>query len=84
MTHVIEPLFPTLVYGADCISNFEKIQSEIKENLNIDGGAQIVELEKGKWKGSGIAKGFIFTFKVTSEIELIEVSVAYITPPPVT
>ena len=33
MTHVIEPLFPTLVYGADCISNFEKIQSEIKENL---------------------------------------------------
>ena len=41
--------------GAD----FVDVSKELKEKLEIDGGAQVVKIDKGKWKSSGITKGFI-------------------------
>ena len=34
---------------------------ELKKKLEIEGGAQISEISNGKWKSSGITKGFIVT-----------------------
>jgi len=51
---------------------FSDISKKLKEDLNVDGGAQVVELEKGKWKASGIAKGFIVTSINKQEIMSVE------------
>ncbi|MEL0009726.1 MAG: trypsin-like peptidase domain-containing protein, partial [Flammeovirgaceae bacterium] len=40
---------------------FADVPKELKEKLEIEGGAQISEISNGKWKSSGITKGFIVT-----------------------
>ena len=42
-------------------AKFADVPKELKEKLEIEGGAQVSEIEKGKWKSSGITKGFIVT-----------------------
>ncbi len=42
-------------------ARFADVPKELKEKLEIDGGAQVSEIENGKWKSSGITKGFIVT-----------------------
>ena len=42
-------------------ARFADVPKDLKEKLEIDGGAQVTEIEKGKWKSSGITKGFIVT-----------------------
>ena len=37
------------------------VPKELKEKLEIEGGAQVSEIVNGKWKSSGITKGFIVT-----------------------
>ena len=44
----------------------------MKEELDIEGGAQIIEIEKGKWKTSGIAIGFIVTSINKKEVTNVE------------
>ena len=40
---------------------FADVPKELREKLEIDGGAQVSEINNGKWKNSGITKGFIVT-----------------------
>ena len=40
---------------------FVDVPKELKEKLEIEGGAQVSEIGNGKWKSSGITKGFIVT-----------------------
>ena len=40
---------------------FVDVPKELREKLEIEGGAQVSEIGKGKWKSSGITKGFIVT-----------------------
>tara|TARA_B100000683_G_scaffold127570_1_gene125139 strand:- start:772 stop:1887 length:1116 start_codon:yes stop_codon:yes gene_type:complete len=40
---------------------FADVPKELKEKLEIEGGAQVSEISNGKWKNSGITKGFIVT-----------------------
>tara|TARA_B100000902_G_C27316217_1_gene921480 strand:+ start:795 stop:2276 length:1482 start_codon:yes stop_codon:yes gene_type:complete len=40
---------------------FADVPKELKEKLEIEGGAQVSEISNGKWKSSGITKGFIVT-----------------------
>ena len=40
---------------------FADVPKELKEKLEIEGGAQVSEIGNGKWKSSGITKGFIVT-----------------------
>ena len=54
--------------GAD----FADIPKELKEKLQIDGGAQVIEIDKGKWKSSGITKGFIVTSVNKRDISDVE------------
>ena len=54
--------------GAD----FADVPKDLKEKLEIDGGAQVVEIDKGKWKSSGITKGFIVTSINKREISDVE------------
>lgn len=42
-------------------ARFADVPKDLKEKLEIEGGAQVTEIEKGKWKSSGITKGFIVT-----------------------
>ena len=42
-------------------AKFADVPKDLKEKLEIDGGAQVAEIENGKWKSSGITKGFIVT-----------------------
>ncbi len=42
-------------------ARFADVPKELKEKLGIDGGAQVSEIENGKWKSSGITKGFVVT-----------------------
>ncbi len=42
-------------------AKFADVPKELKEKLEIEGGAQVSEIDKGKWKNSGITKGFIVT-----------------------
>ena len=42
-------------------AKFADVPKELKEKLEIEGGAQVSEIENGKWKSSGITKGFIVT-----------------------
>jgi len=51
---------------------FSDISKELKNKLEIEGGAQIVEIEKGKWKSSGIAKGFVVTTINKKEVTSVE------------
>ena len=51
---------------------FADINKKLKEELDIEGGAQIIEIEKGKWKTSGIAKGFIVTSINKKEVTNVE------------
>ena len=51
---------------------FADINKKLKEELDIEGGAQIIEIEKGKWKSSGIAKGFIVTSINKKEVTNVE------------
>ena len=51
---------------------FADINKKLKEELEIDGGAQIIEIEKGKWKSSGIAKGFVVTSINKKEVTNVE------------
>ena len=40
---------------------FADVPKELKEKLEIEGGAQVSEIGNGKWKSSGITKGFVVT-----------------------
>jgi len=40
---------------------FADVPKELREKLEIEGGAQVSEIGNGKWKSSGITKGFIVT-----------------------
>ena len=40
---------------------FVDVPKELKEKLEIEGGAQVSEIGNGKWKSSGITKGFVVT-----------------------
>lgn len=40
---------------------FADVPKELREKLEIEGGAQVSEISNGKWKSSGITKGFIVT-----------------------
>ena len=39
-------------------AQFSDLSKELKEKLDLEGGAQVINIEKGKWKNSGITKGF--------------------------
>ncbi len=51
---------------------FADVPKELKEKLEIEGGAQISEISNGKWKSSGITKGFIVTSINKREISDVE------------
>ncbi len=40
---------------------FEPVSREAKRDLDIDGGVQVAEIDRGKWQAAGIKKGFIIT-----------------------
>ena len=40
---------------------FADVPKELIEKLEIEGGAQVSKIDNGKWKSSGITKGFIVT-----------------------
>lgn len=40
---------------------FADVPKELREKLEIEGGAQVSKIDNGKWKSSGITKGFIVT-----------------------
>lgn len=42
-------------------ASFEDVANDEKEELNIEGGAKLVNLENGKWKDAGMKEGFIIT-----------------------
>ena len=42
-------------------AKFSDLSKELKEKLELEGGAQVINIEKGKWKNAGITKGFIVT-----------------------
>ena len=42
-------------------AKFSDLAKELKEKLELEGGAQVIDIEKGKWKDAGITKGFIVT-----------------------
>jgi len=42
-------------------ARFSDLTKELKEKLELEGGAQVIDIEKGKWKDAGITKGFIVT-----------------------
>ena len=42
-------------------ARFSDLTKELKEKLELKGGAQVIDIEKGKWKDAGITKGFIVT-----------------------
>ena len=42
-------------------ATFADVPKDLKEKLEIEGGAQVSEIENGKWKSSGITKGFVVT-----------------------
>jgi Do/DeqQ family serine protease len=42
-------------------AQFSDLSKELKEKLDLEGGAQVINIEKGKWKNTGITKGFIVT-----------------------
>ena len=42
-------------------AKFSDLSKELKEKLELEGGAQVISIEKGKWKNAGITKGFIVT-----------------------
>lgn len=42
-------------------AKFSDLTKELKEKLELEGGAQVIGIEKGKWKDAGITKGFIVT-----------------------
>jgi len=56
-TEVVETRNSVIIEGA----TFEDISEEEMEDLEIDGGAKIVDLGRGKWKDAGIKEGFIIT-----------------------
>ena len=53
-------------------AKFADVPKDLKEKLEIEGGAQISEIENGKWKSSGITKGFIVTSINKREISDVE------------
>lgn len=42
-------------------ASFEDVTNEEKEELEIDGGAKLVSIDRGKWRDAGIKEGFIIT-----------------------
>ena len=42
-------------------AKFSDLSKELKEKLELEGGAQVINIENGKWKNAGITKGFIVT-----------------------
>ncbi len=40
---------------------FEEVSEELAQELGIEGGVQLTDLESGKWKEAGIKEGFIIT-----------------------
>ena len=53
-------------------ARFADVPKDLKEKLEIEGGAQVTEIEKGKWKSSGITKGFIVTSLNKRDIANVE------------
>lgn len=53
-------------------ATFENVSYRNLTRLNIDGGVRIKELNSGKWKKSGIRKGFIITHIDKVPIENVE------------
>ena len=42
-------------------ATFEDVSKEDLENLGINGGSKVVEIQDGKWKEIGMQEGFIIT-----------------------
>jgi len=53
-------------------ATFANLSDEDKRNLEIDGGAKIVDLERGKWHDAGIREGYIITAIDKRSIKNIE------------
>jgi len=58
-------------------AKFKEVDNELKEKLDLEGGAQIESLFQGKLKNANIGEGFIITKVDKSEIsdteELLEI-----------
>ncbi|MBL0763649.1 Do family serine endopeptidase [Marivirga atlantica] len=58
-------------------ATFQDVSEEDMEALNIDGGAKVVDVQKGKWQEIGLKEGFIITaidkVNIANAAELIRV-----------
>lgn len=48
---------------------FADLTSAIKEQLNLEGGVQVLELGEGTWKASGIREGYVITKVGDQDVE---------------
>lgn len=48
---------------------FADLTSAIKEQLNLEGGVQVLELGEGTWKASGIKEGYVITKVGDQDVE---------------
>ena len=56
-TRVVEARNTIVIEGA----TFEDLTDQEMEELEIEGGAQLSDVGRGKWKDAGIEEGFIIT-----------------------
>jgi len=58
-------------------ATFQDVTEEEMETLNIDGGAKVIDVQKGKWQEIGLKEGFIITavdkVNIVDAAELIRV-----------
>ena len=53
-------------------ATFADLTTEIKKQLNLNGGVQILELGEGSWKSSGIKEGYVITKIGDRDVENLE------------
>lgn len=56
-TEVVKATNSFQVEGAE----LEPVSREIKEELDIEGGLQVKDIDNGKWKEAGVKEGFVIT-----------------------
>ncbi|WP_421977936.1 trypsin-like peptidase domain-containing protein [Roseivirga seohaensis] len=51
---------------------FEDLSSQLKKNLNLEGGVHLSQLGEGAWKASGVKEGFVVTKVGDDDITSLE------------
>ncbi len=67
-TEVVEARNSVLIEGA----TFDEISNELKEDLNLEGGVSVIELEGGKFSDAGIKEGFVITHIDKAPVATVE------------